>query len=219
MPTRTTAALILAMIGIVLSGYALNLAAAGVTLAEYLNYIGLALQLAGFLTVAVGLADIRAKFTDQPSVRIRVGRRLVVARRVAWVRIRRMLGRPVSPRTVQLSAAGMVTATGKVTAQVLYGTLDLDRPVRDLLAQLDARTRDIQLRVNGVESELGVEATARESGDSTERTARKAADAGLDRKLSDLAAGGLRLEWWGVWMFLAGTVLSTIPDELAGWIS
>jgi hypothetical protein len=217
MPIRTTAALILAMIGIVLSGYALTVAA-GVTLSAYVNYVGLALQVAGFLTVAVGLADIREKFTDQPSVPNRVGRRIALARRVAWVRIRRMIGRPVSPGTVQLSAAGMVTATATVTAQVLYGTLDLDRPVRDLLAQLDSRTRDIQLRVNGVESELGVEAQARESGDAAERTAREAADAGLDQKLSDLASGGLRLEWWGVCMFLLGTVLSTIPDELASWI-
>ena len=215
MSIRTTAALILAMIGIVLSGYALNLAAAGVTLSAYLNYVGLALQVAGFLTVAVGLTDRRERFTNHPSVPTRARRRLAWARRVAWVRIRRMLGRPVPPSHVTLHPADVLSLTDSTVVELRYGPLG-DHSVDERLAQLDARTRELQDRFIGLQSDLGDETLARESGDTAERMARKAADAGLDVKLSEFAGGGLHLEWWGVWMFLAGTVLSTIPDELAG---
>lgn len=219
MSTRTGAAVLLAMIGIVLSGYALNLAADGVTLAAYLNYVGLALQLAGFGTVAWGLADLRATFTDRPSLATRVSGRLAHVRATVGVRVRELLRRPVHATARPVRVEGAVGFASDVTAKVSYGQLDLDRPVSELIAQLDARTRESQDRINRLQREQGAETAARKSGDASERQARESADAGLDRKLADLAGGGLGLEWWGVWIFLAGTVLSTIPDELASWIS
>jgi hypothetical protein len=213
-PTRTTAAVILSTIGVALSSCSLALAG-GVTLSAFLRYVGLVLQVVGFGTVALGLADIRERFTDRPSLATRVGRRLARGWAGAEMRVRRLLRRPVPSTALSVHAADSATAADSVTVEVGYGQLNQERPVAELIAELDARTRDIRQRVNRLQRDLRTEAGARESAVTSERRARDAADAGLDRELADLAAGGLRLEWWGVWMFLAGTVLSTVPDELA----
>ena len=101
------------------------------------------------------------------------------------------------------------------TVEIAEAPLDLDLPIYELLAELDKRTRQTQEQVNRLQRELHAETAARETADADERAARRQAVAHVDRRVAELAGGGLHVEWLGVAMFLVGTVLSTIPDELA----
>jgi hypothetical protein len=210
---RTRAVVVLLVLG-VLSGAGLAVAA-GVTLSAFLRYLGMALQVAGFGIVARGLIDRRERFTDRPSLLTRAGRHLRRTGRLAANRLRRLLGRPVTQTVRTTGVASDLTITFNVNAEVRYGSIDDRLPVSERLAQLDARTREIQERVNRLQSGLGSETTAREAAGAEERAARQAAVEHLDKKLTDLAAGGLHVEWWGVAAFILGTVLGAIPAELA----
>ena len=123
------------------------------------------------------------------------------------------------PTTVQVHAADSATAADSVSVEVGYGPLDDRRPVSERLAQLDARTRDIQRRLSQLQRGLRSESEMRAIADAEERTQRQIQIEALDRKVVDVAAGGLRLEWLGVVAFLVGTVLSTIPDDLASLLT
>jgi uncharacterized protein YlxW (UPF0749 family) len=114
-----------------------------------------------------------------------------------------------------VGVAGMLGLADNATVEVTYGVINPDLDVEERLKLLDARTREIQERVNRLQREARAETEARESADSTERTERADADEALHQRLADLAVGGLRLEAGGVAAFLTGTVLTTIPDELA----
>jgi hypothetical protein len=218
--TRTAVAVVvlLSVLGVVLSSGALAVAA-GVTLSAFLRYWGLALELVGLGAIAWGLIDLREKFTDRPSLVTRVRLRLSRARRLTVNRVRRLLGRPVPPTVVSVGTAGAVGLAGSVTIEVGYGAISARLPVSERLAQLDARTREIQDRVNRLQRQVVAEIPAREAADADERAARRAADEGLDNKLTDLAAGGLTVEWWGLAALVVGTVLDAIPDELANLFS
>ena len=203
-----------ATISVILLSASLALAI-GATLSDFLYYWGLALQLAGFGTVALGLAELRDKFTDRPSLLSRISRRLSLVGRLAWIRASQLIGRPVPPITLQVQGAESAGASDSVSVEVSYGSLDDRRPLPEQLAQLDIRTREMQTRLNELQRGLRLESETRVRAEAEERAQRRAEMAALDRKVVDVAAGGLRLEWLGVVAFLVGTVLSTIPDDLA----
>jgi hypothetical protein len=56
---------------------------------------------------------------------------------------------------------------------------------------------------------------ARKQADADERAERSAADEGLDKRIADLAVGGLRVQRFGVAAFVVGIIFATVPDELA----
>jgi hypothetical protein len=90
---------------------------------------------------------------------------------------------------------------------------------REQLRQLELRMQQVEQRIVQLQRGASVEARVRTAADVAEREARAAADAALDRKLADLAVGGLTVEWWGVVAFLLGTIFGAISDELAGWLT
>jgi len=212
-----TAALFLSPLGILLSGCALAVAG-GVTLSSFVRYLGLVLQLAGFGTVAWGLTDLRRRFSDRPSLLTTLGQRLRRTREAVAARARRLFRRPSPAVVVGASAADAAVAVDSARVEVAYGVIDYRLDVSERLRVLDARTREIQQRIVALERGALDEAGVRHRADTDEQAARVAADQGLDRKLADLAVGGLTVEWWGVIAFLLGTILSTVPDELAGWL-
>jgi len=207
---------LLSVIGVFLSSGGLAIVAS-TTLSDFLRYWGLALQLAGFVTVAWGLVELRQRFSDLPGLVALLQRRL----RHAGVRAA-AFGRKIfrRPRHQVVHAGDIASSVdfGDATVTVTDGPLGADLPVEERLAWLDQRTRQLREDFNRLQREIGAEAHTRKLADAEESAARTSAIGDVDRRLADLAVGGLTMEAWGVAMFVIGTILGALPDELANWL-
>jgi len=184
--------------------------AGGLTLSAYLKYWGLVLQVGGFVSVAVGLVE-RERIAGVAGLAAWVGRRFRLARNT----VRRWIRRPVPPSEVTLTPAEFGIGGEAAAVSIALGSLGRSMSVDERLAELATRIEQTQEQVNRLQGELSAERMARQAASTEEREARQQALGQLDRKLNDLAGGGLRVEWWGVTAFVLGTILSTIPEELA----
>jgi hypothetical protein len=55
--------------------------------------------------------------------------------------------------------------------------------------------------------------------DQQERGERRAADQAHDKKLEEVAVGGLHLETMGLVWLLVGVIASSVPAQLAAWLA
>jgi len=168
----------------------------------YLQISGAAFELAGIATVAFGIANTRAKFTDNAPL----------ARR-AWSRTARAaarLFRRKRSQTVHLGAATLHVRAGSVRAR---GTVGFGPWVDEELAERIERLRRAVENHNRELSELGGrldgEEVARQEADERHEGHVDEVHRELTQLVRDAAAGGLRLETIGVALLAVGVVLQT----------
>ena len=130
----------------------------------------------------------------------------------AWFgRLRRAFQRP-EPITVEGSAAGVSTATGR--ARVRRGS-GLDATVEQRIDVLEANLRSLEQEFDQTTKDLSNKSGQLEKELTRERDDRKAADDKTWRQIEEVAIGGLHLELVGLWWLALGVLGTSIPDELA----
>ena len=110
-----------------------------------------------------------------------------------------------------MSASGMVVSGGRATLSIKAGpNSTLERRVQILEEELE-RVRD---HMAAEHHDLVVKIDKIEASVATERNERTQGQDALQRKVADLAVGGLHLELVGlVWLFV-GVALSTLPERI-----
>lgn len=181
----------------VLAGRLLNRGAA-----DQVRYFGTWLQLFGLVLVAQGMRELRREF-NRPTV--------FAAMRA---RINAILQSFRAQHHVAITGVGGVSLAGSVALAHgrVRGTTEqrLDGLERDI----DALRKDAQERENKVQDKLS-ELRAELSNEKQERIE---AHAEINRKLDDVAVGGLHLNVIGLWWLLFATIANSVPDGVA-WIA
>jgi len=165
--------------------------------------VGLALQVLGIGTVALGIRKTRKLF-GRPSL-------LSVIR--LWLKRFPRYGGQV------ISASGDVTGGATSVRARAYQTANpVDGSVEARLDALETSVRHIHERISGVATELDQQ--ARDHGDAIERErhARAAEQQRLWDRLEATETGGLSLSAVGVLWLGVGVIMSTAAPEIARWL-
>jgi hypothetical protein len=172
----------------------------------YLQVAGAVGELAGLATVAFGISETRASFTDQPSLAHR-----------ARERIRRAVDRLMKrPQTVTVgTVAGSVSfGGGRVRATVGFGPWD-DVQLAERIERLKHAIENHEQQLYALDKRIDEEEAART--EALRRIEQQAEE--VNREMRDLireaAAGGLRLETIGVVLFAAGVIFGTWGSLIA----
>jgi hypothetical protein len=162
---------------------------------------GLALQLFGVLTVAVGLNKTRRMFGRPKSV---TKARVWLSRFPPW---RRDLG---------ISAdAGIYGVSGSAITGRLWATGGPGFPIAARVDALEKNVQELNKRLDITENKL--DSQAREDADALrrEKQARTERDDALQAKLEAAETGGLYISLMGAICLLVGLVLTSVPKEIA----
>jgi hypothetical protein len=173
----------------------------GATAGEKALWAGTFLEIAGLAKVAWDLHQIRKTY-NRPSI---------VNDITTWFRdVPSMFHRP-KPVTISLSASGVVTMSGRATLTVIPAP---GSPVERRLEILESEMSRLRDQITKDHTELTAQIHKVETSVTAERNDRGQAQEVLQRKVADLAVGGLHLEMVGlVWLFV-GVILSTLPERV-----
>lgn len=175
-------------------------------LADRLRYLGLLCQLLGIMSVVLGLR-VKRRLFNRPSLGERF--RHYLSRFPRW---------PPRPQNIAIGAsiagAGWVAGGGSV-----WLGPSPDAPVESRLAALEANLA--RLKTKQAEDAKELRETTRSNRESleSEREARRSEIAALRAQLDKLGAGGLHIEWAGVFLLALGVVLATVSDEIAAGLN
>ena len=168
----------------------------GVKAGQWWQLAGLFLELAGLMTVAVGIRRARARYTEKDPWEQR-----------AWDEVRRFLARfgRKQEKKIVVGAAVSVSGGGGMWARGFPGLgpwtdLDLEEKVRQLRDQVERQ----QKQVIDLHHRVDVEERARAATDEKHDRERVALETALGEAIADVAAGSLRLEIFGVSLFALG---------------
>lgn len=176
---------------------------------DRVRYCGLALQVIGISIVAWGLRSRRRLF-NLPSL---------------WHNLSCYLRRfprwGAKPQTIDIIGTGgfSVGGGGKVSGWIV---IPPEASIKDRLAALEANVKSLKTEQAETAKELQEETRKRFEAVDSERRKRESAVIDIQSKLGTLGAGGLQLEWVGVFWLVLGVILATIPSEIAGglkWFS
>lgn len=175
------------------------------TLEAHVRYCGLAFELIGILTVAIGLDDKRRLFNHPSLLHPLLG---------WWERRPRWGG-----KTQILTATGALscssTASGKCS---VWRGVPPNASIDDRLAALEENLTTLRAEhastAKRVEEEVQKQATAMAS----ERRARELNTDEIKKQIETLGAGGLHLEAVGLILLSFGATLATLSTEIARWL-
>jgi hypothetical protein len=165
------------------------------TFGEWLQVVGAGFELLGLGTVAWGITNTRRSFTpERPSV----GQQLLSPFKRLLARFRRR-----KTVTITASAGGVSMSGSHLRATMKMGSWEgvsteerLDR-LRNMVEGHD----DLLARFDG---DLETERDDRRKGDEQEGRLREETRQLLETRIREAAAGGLRVESWGVLLFALG---------------
>jgi hypothetical protein len=166
----------------------------------HIRWTGLALQLAGILSVAFGVASTRRMFGHPP----------IIARVRAYLSDVPRFPRPAKNVTIGLSGVSTVATIGNVTIGIAP-----EQTVEARLLALEQRVSEIVTKSANDTAELRGDLRKQNALLEAESEHRSEGDALLHRQLEMTATGGLDLSLCGVLWLLVGSVFSTIPLELS----
>jgi len=121
------------------------------------------------------------------------------------------------PQTLNIIGTGGVSVGGggKVS---FWRDVPPEASIEDRLASLLANVESLKTEQAEIAKELREETRKRIEAADSERRKRESAVIDIRRQLDTLGAGGLHLEWAGVFWLVLGVILATIPSEIAGWL-
>jgi hypothetical protein len=174
-----------------------ELEAEAMTLGKWMQVIGACFELAGLTTVAWGITNTRRSFTpDRPSL----GQQLLSPLKKLVARFRR-------PKpTIITASAGMVSYSGsRVRASVKMGSWE-GVSTEDRLERLRNMVERHEDLLDHLDGAIENERDDRRKGDEQEGRLREETRQLLETRIREAAAGGLRVESWGVLLFALGIV-------------
>ena len=144
------------------------------------------------------------------------GRPSLIAKIVGWFQRLAAAFTPAKPITVQASAGGVAIAGGE--ARLVRG-VSPGAPVEQRLSVLEENVNllrdEMDTKVHGLRRELaGVKESIQH-----ESKERQVEDQKTARKIEEVAIGGLHPETVGLFWLILGVVGTSIPDEVAAWLS
>jgi len=179
-----------------------------------LNYVGVALQLAGVLISAAGLVATWREFAPPgerffaPVVDPLV---LLVRTAFSWSAdaARKILRRPIQGKVASVQMGATVTATGSLGMTVTIAPLPQD--TRAALVALHERAQMLTDMLMDTRGRIEEEFAARANEDERIREEQRLAVAKLESIDRSLAIGGLRTQAFGVFLTVLGIVLAELP--------
>jgi len=176
----------------------------GLDLESRLRWAGLMLQVGGLLTVAYGLIHRHREFRPEKFWEAVNG----------WLRRCWWIVKPPSPNIINVSTHTKVELKpGSLHVTSWNASAETDEKIELLRTRLD----NLQGYVSKKVSKLQGQVTDLQQKLAKEKRERRNTMSSLEEQVSELAVGGLGLEFVGlVWLF-AGMILSAIPAELASF--
>lgn len=169
-----------------------------------LRTLGGLFELAGLFTVAIGITNLRRRFSDRPpffkAARVAAGR--------IWNRIRRSKKPVTHVASVDMAAVGTVEASGRI---VPGHTLTLEDKVAWLMRMVD----QLQGADDGLARRIEAEKKERTQALGREQDSRQEAINEQTEDIRTLATGDLTREFWGVVAFGFGIILQVWSPEIA----
>jgi hypothetical protein len=165
--------------------------------------VGMVLQLSGISSVAVGINDAQKRLGGKPILK-RVRGYLAV-----------LFKRPQRHTGFAAIAEGKDTTTADLTVGKRApdpNTLSIEGRI----ATLEAESREQRGKLEDTQRLLALEAAARERGDSEVRTTGERSLGELRELLEETQTSGVTLSLAGLVWLVVGTVMTSIPGELAG---
>jgi hypothetical protein len=168
-------------------------------------YAGLVFQLAGLVTVVVGIGKTRAEFGESW--------RLAFTR---WLERTAIAAGLKKPAPIHGSVA---TAEARATARA-EGTVGLpaDATPDQRFAFLQERIEWLRKRIQATEVSVDTERNERATAIEVERNQRQSGDSEVKEQVRRLAMGGVDLSFLGAFWLGFGIVFATIPEQLANYI-
>jgi acetylornithine deacetylase/succinyl-diaminopimelate desuccinylase-like protein len=169
------------------------------------------LQIAGLLTVAVGISTVRREF-GLPGTLSEITTEVWGCLRATGLRLWRTFGHRSAKVLVAGSASFAVAATGRAHVKVRSAP---DATTDQRLTTLENNVDHLEDAAWKLREDLEQEVEQRKQAIATESKIREDAGRALHERLSDVAVGGIRLQTVGlVWLFL-GILLATWSQEFA----
>ena len=185
-------------------------------------YAGVFLEVFGLALTAWGLLDLRANIAGRPPLRriasSQMRRFTLLAYERAERLIRKMIRRPKPRPGRQMSGTATLGAAGTVQTRVIWNAYDESMPIDERLRLLDQHLRQLKQDHEQLEKRLERETRARREALIAERETWGTAVAGLRDDISELAAGGLGREAFGLSAFLLGSVFANLPEGTAATV-
>lgn len=178
------------------------------SLCIWLNVAGVLLEVSGFFLVAYELFRIqRREFGDPKPLR-----RLNAARtRVRGV-FRRLLRRSTQVTDLGAELSGSATLTGTLKAQLRRGR---GKTLEDHVAALEENFAllDKEVEEHRVELDKGIADLRYELGEMRAEFERQRQE--REEKEKDLLRASVSLQWWGIGLFVTGTIFSGLANVVS----
>ena len=170
------------------------------TLEDRLRYGGLAFELLGVATVALGLSEKGRQFD-----------RHISSFFMGWWASRPRFGKRSHVLGASVNLSGIVGMSAKLS--IWHGTPP-DSTVNVRVDALEKNLLNLRNEIDDTSKRLQEEERTRTEAIKAERLAREADRAHLATRLDQFAVGGLHIEWMGIGWLVVGLVLSNIPAEI-----
>lgn len=166
------------------------------------RFASIALELAGLVTVAIGLRETRELFGRKTGLQ-------------EW--------REKTPKwpgsiVVQLGAGSISLTGGRVHMDVTVNP-NPGAPIEERVAALETHVQRINQEAANLRRALDQNADAQREALKTENTSRGKGDDDLRKLIDKAAAGGLRIEAIGLVWLAAGLIVGGLSTELAPYVS
>ena len=168
-------------------------------------YAGLAFQLAGLVTVVVGIGKTRSEFGESWHAAL-----------TRWLERTAIAAGLRKPAPIHGSVA-TVQAGATVRAEGFVG-LPADATPDQRFAFLQERIEWLRKRIQATELAVDTERNERTAAIDAERGARQSGDGEVREQVRRLAMGGIDISFLGAFWLGFGIVFATIPEQLAGCI-
>jgi hypothetical protein len=167
-----------------------------------IRWAGTALQVAGAVTVILGMRSTRIAF-NAPSLGQRIR---------AWFRDRPRTRRA---RAMEVGATALSMTTGHVYAQVRAGE---NASIEDRLRVLEQNVNQLQTGHQELQRQIVAETQARQAAITAAANEGNQALSGLRQSVYAMALGGLDLAQVGILWLIAGILLCGCSVEIAAWL-
>lgn len=168
---------------------------------------GGALQIAGISFAAFGIHKLRKNWTNLPGLLGRSKELVTETHHAMGNFLRRVFNRhqPTVPAYLSATASAVVTVSGTATVTAS----PRPEPVNDQLEWFAGRIRDLALEVQNLQADLLNSNHRQEEADKQTRAEYVRIEQDFRSNLTNLAAGGLQIQTWGVFLLIVGTALTT----------
>lgn len=178
------------------------------TLEAHVRYCGLAFELIGILTVAIGL-DGKRRLFNRPN--------LLDPLRGWWKRRPRWGG-----KAQIINLAGISSSSSAVSGKCsIWRGVAPNASIEDRLAALEENVKTLRIEHADTAKRVEEEAQKQDAAVASEHRARELSTNEIKKKIETLGVGGLHLEAVGLVCLILGVILATASTEIASnlkWI-